>query len=323
MLFGRLDTFSNVVIWDNCFRLNVAGVQKKLNIHQKNDGSFWLANKELPSTHIIKFAEEEHSTIILNELLCMRLAKAIGLEVATVELLRVFDSHGKAKHSAISIERFDREALSNGTVHKRHIIDACQALNLPPEHKYEQIFGRHPDVAHCRDGARLKALFAFARQQNFSHQNVMQMLSWVVFNLIVGNSDAHGKNISFFIDTTGISLAPFYDIVSIVFEARRIKNLDTDLAMAIGDEFDSGSITAFHLLSFAEEVEVTPTQLLTVVEQVALDCKRFATPVLCTDELMSKAELEALGQLIQLINQRADHFLRQTSLFDEVQKALL
>ena len=151
----------------------------------------------------------------------------------------------------------------------------------------------------------------------------MQMLSWVVFNLIVGNSDAHGKNISFFIDTTGISLAPFYDIVSIVFEARRIKNLDTDLAMAIGDEFDSGSITAFHLLSFAEEVEVTPTQLLTVVEQVALDCKRFATPVLCTDELMSKAELEALGQLIQLINQRADHFLRQTSLFDEVQKALL
>ena len=70
-------------------------------------------------------------------------------------------------------------------------------------------------------------------------------------------------------------------------------------------------------------MEVTPTQLLTVVEQVALDCKRFATPVLCTDELMSKAELEALGQLIQLINQRADHFLRQTSLFDEVQKALL
>ena len=323
MLFGRLDTFSNVVIWDNCFRLNVAGVQKKLNIHQKNDGSFWLANKELPSTHIIKFAEEEHSTIILNELLCMRLAKAIGLEVATVELLRVFDSHGKAKHSAISIERFDREALSNGTVHKRHIIDACQALNLPPEHKYEQIFGRHPDVAHCRDGARLKALFAFARQQNFSHQNVMQMLSWVVFNLIVGNSDAHGKNISFFIDTTGISLAPFYDIVSIVFEARRIKNLDTDLAMAIGDEFDSDSITAFHLLSFAEEVNVTPAQLQTVVEKVALDCKRFATPVLFKNESMSKAELENLDQLIQLINQRADYFLIQTSLFEEVKKALL
>ncbi|WP_375278602.1 HipA domain-containing protein [Alteromonas australica] len=323
MLCRRLDTFSNVVIWGNQFRLNVAGVQKKLNVHQKSDGSFWLANKEFPSTHIIKFAEEEHSTIILNELLCMRLAKAIGLEVATVELLRVFDLHGKAKHCAISIERFDREALSKGTVHKRHIIDACQALNLPPEHKYEQIFGRHPDVAHCRDGASLKVLFAFARQQNFSHQNVIQILSWVVFNLIVGNSDAHGKNISFFIDTTGISLAPFYDILSIVFEARRIKNLDTDLAMAIGDEFDSGSITAFHLLSFSEEVEVTPMQLKTVVEEVALNCKRFATPVLCTDESMSKAELENLAQLILLINERADHFLRQTTLFDEVQKALL
>ena len=155
------------------------------------------------------------------------------------------------------------------------------------------------------------------------HQNVIQILSWVVFNLIVGNSDAHGKNISFFIDTTGISLAPFYDILSIVFEARRIKNLDTDLAMAIGDEFDSGSITAFHLLSFSEEVEVTPMQLKTVVEEVALNCKRFATPVLCTDESMSKAELENLAQLILLINERADHFLRQTTLFDEVQKALL
>lgn len=323
MLSKRLDTFSNVVIWNSQFRLNVAGVQKKLNVHLKSDESFWLANKDYPSTHIIKFAEEEHSTIILNELLCMRLAKAIGLKVATVKLLRVFDSRGKTKHSAILIKRFDREALSNGTVHKRHIVDACQALNLPPEHKYEQIFGRHPDVAHCRDGASLKALFAFARQQNFSHQNIMQMLSWVVFNLIVGNSDAHGKNISFFIDTTGISLAPFYDILSIVFEARRIKNLDTDLAMAIGDEFDSGSITAFHLLSFAEEVEVSPTQLKTVIEQVALDCKRFATSAICSDESMSKGEMENLEQLILLINQRADHFLRQTSLFDEVKKTLL
>jgi len=323
MLSKRLDTFSNVVIWNNQFRLNVAGVQKKLNVHHKSDRSFWLANKEFPSTHIIKFAEEEHSTIILNELLCMRLAKAIGLEVATVELLRVFDSHGKSKHSAISIERFDREALSNGTIRKLHIIDGCQALNLLPEHKYEQIFGRHPDVAHCRDGASLKALFAFARQHEFSHQNVMQMLSWVAFNLIVGNSDAHGKNISFFMDINGISLAPFYDILSIVFEARRINNLDTDLAMAIGDEFDSSNITAFHLLSFAEEVDVTPTQLKTVVEQVALDCKRLATPVLCSDESMSKAELENLAQLIIMINQRADYFLHQTSLFDEVKKALL
>nr|WP_242431851.1 HipA domain-containing protein [Burkholderia ambifaria] len=42
------------------------------------------------------------------------------------------------------------------------------------------------------------------------------MFRWTVFNVVVGNADAHLKNLSFFVDARGYRLAPFYDIVSTV-----------------------------------------------------------------------------------------------------------
>lgn len=55
----------------------------------------------------------------------------------------------------------------------------------------------------------------------------------MLFNLIISNSDAHGKNISFFIGKSGLIITPCYDLVSVVFEATQQHKLDTQLAMAI------------------------------------------------------------------------------------------
>lgn len=39
------------------------------------------------------------------------------------------------------------------------------------------------------------------------------MYAWLIFNVLVGNNDAHLKNLSFLVDNRGIELAPHYDLL--------------------------------------------------------------------------------------------------------------
>ena len=41
----------------------------------------------------------------------------------------------------------------------------------------------------------------------------LEVFRWIVFNTMVGNSDAHLKNISFLVDKDGKRVAPFYDLL--------------------------------------------------------------------------------------------------------------
>lgn len=42
-----------------------------------------------------------------------------------------------------------------------------------------------------------------------------RLFGWLVFNILVGNSDAHLKNLSFMVSHEGVQLAPFYDLLSV------------------------------------------------------------------------------------------------------------
>ena len=52
-----------------------------------------------------------------------------------------------------------------------------------------------------------------------------------LFQYLIGNTDAHGKNMSFFCNPAGLALAPCYDLVSVV----QYEGLGHELAMAYGD----------------------------------------------------------------------------------------
>ncbi len=125
--------------------------------------------------------------------------------------------------------RFDRKRQGD-TVLRRHLIDGCQALDLPSEYKYERNFGNSRDVANIRDGASLLRLFAFCDQCRSPALARKTVLAWVLFNLIISNRDAHGKNISFFVSKQGIEPAPYYDLVNIAI----YPEYQQELAMALG-----------------------------------------------------------------------------------------
>ncbi|MGH8209304.1 MAG: HipA domain-containing protein [Steroidobacteraceae bacterium] len=154
------------------------------------------------------------------------------------------------------VERFDR-AREAERVRRLHIIDCCQALNVPVAYKYERNFGSGRDVRHIRDGVSFQRLFSVADYTVEKAVTRIGLLRWALFQYLIGNSDAHGKNVSFFCKRTGLSLAPCYDLVSVV----QYEGLDHELAMAYGDEFQLHEVHPYDWASFAAHTGI-PRRLL-------------------------------------------------------------
>ncbi len=302
-----------LITWDGKYRLSVAGVQNKLNVFIDAESKFMLANGNYSSTHILKFASPKYETIVINELFCMKLAKALGLKVANVSYKKF------GNHDALIVERFDRK-ITPEKVKKRHIIDACQALDFPPEYKYEHNFGSGEHVQHIRDGVSFNKLFEFTKACAVPAIITQSLIDWMIFNLIIGNSDAHGKNASFFVGTRGITLTPFYDLVSVTFEASKNEKIDTALAMAIGDNFDITNITTYDMLSLADEAGISFSFLKKRVARLStLTMKKVDT--LNFDEFgLSAINLSTINEIKQLVMQQADSIYAESRIMTVVAK---
>lgn len=115
------------------------------------------------------------------------------------------------------------------------------AANYCPCHpyKYERNFGSGRDVKDIREGVSFQRLMLHKNSMQVPALFIQQFIDWSLINLCLGNSDAYGKNISFFIDAArNLSLTPFYDIVNI----HLYPHYAHELAMAFGDEFEIGQI---------------------------------------------------------------------------------
>lgn len=71
-------------------RLSLAGAQDKFAV-RLDRGEVFLPLGGAPSTHILKPAVERFDGVVFNEALCLRLAAAAGLHVASADTLRVGD----------------------------------------------------------------------------------------------------------------------------------------------------------------------------------------------------------------------------------------
>lgn len=298
----------SLIIWDNKPRLSSAGVQDKINVIINEQGQLGFGEGSLCSTHILKFEKHKLSHLVLNEFITMTLAKQCGLEVAEVNLKRF------GNYSTLLVDRFDRKLSSNKLIKRRHIIDGCQALNLPPEYKYERIYGSGKDVAHIRDGASYAKLFQFANQCTQPALTKIKILDWALFNALVFNCDAHGKNISFFIDKGGIKIAPFYDLVNI----KMYPDFDQEMAMAYGDEFDSDNIDAYQLAEFSASCHLNRTlvtnRLQLLASKMSAILKNIHIP-----EIITKDENNFFNQYKSLVLKRCDHFLSHASMIKSVE----
>ncbi|GGP57721.1 hypothetical protein GCM10009347_25200 [Shewanella algicola] len=261
-LITRLDNKEELglLTWDDKPRLSVAGVQDKLNVFIDEKGNIGFGDGSLCSTHIIKFEKRNCPNLVLNEFFCMKLSSAVGLPTADVEY-RHF-----GPHPSLIVKRFDRKYVADANkVMRRHVIDGCQALNLPRDYKYERNLGDGRDVQHIRDGASLVKLFDFTGHMSSPIESKQWLINWQLLNLMISNYDSHGKNVSLFFDRNNARFTPAYDLVNIAL----FPQFKHRLAMAIGDEFYPDHIHAYQLAYFAETCDIDKKLLSRLLIELA------------------------------------------------------
>jgi serine/threonine-protein kinase HipA len=222
-------------------RLSLAGAQDKIAVRVEGD-AVSLPLDGAPSTHILKPAVERFAGVVFNEAYCMKLAAAVGLPVAKTEIRRVEDVE------YLLVERYDRTHRQNSegapVLERLHQEDFCQALGIVSENKYQK-----------EGGPSLKQCFALLREVSSAPVlDLARLLDAVIFNYLVGNNDAHGKNFSLLYRGVGTAnietrLAPLYDVVSTHY----YPELTRELAMKIGGEYSSDRLTKTNFEQLAED----------------------------------------------------------------------
>ena len=198
--------------------MSLAGAQDKVGLRfDPKTGQLWDSKGLSPTTHIFKpdTRQARYAPSAINEYACMKLARALKLPVPRVWLLRV-------PQAVYVIERYDRLVPPNGDIASLHQMDGCQLLGHGSAWKYQRTGGlvSLPKLVHA-----LRAL-------SVRGSSMLAFQRWVMFNYLIGNADAHAKNISLLIDggRPGFKLAPFYDLVCVRAYG------DTGLALFIGDD---------------------------------------------------------------------------------------
>ena len=84
------------------------------------------------------------------------------------------------------------------------------------------------------------------------------MLRLVIFNFLIGNGDAHGKNFSLLYQGQKVSLAPCYDLLSTMIYFGRHED---KMAMKIGSKYKFKDVVCRHFLALANEAGLSPKLL--------------------------------------------------------------
>lgn len=227
-------------------RWSLAGAQAKIALFY--DGRRWgRPSGRLATTHILKPAITGLDDRDLNEHICLRAARLLGLR-AVASTIEEFDGE-----RSVVVQRYDRELARDGRIVRIHQEDLCQATATLPSHKYQSDGGPGPAdiVRTLRDH--------MPYQQ--SEIDVSGFVDALVFNWLIGAPDAHAKNYALLLSGRQVRLAPFFDIASALaypdFYGPKIK-----LAMKIGGHYRLSSIVGHSWERLATELRLDPEALI-------------------------------------------------------------
>jgi serine/threonine-protein kinase HipA len=237
-------------------QFSLAGAQAKFALHRNPDDDTWGLPAGLSATtHILKPPLEHLAYQEVNEHLCLRAAGALGMRVATSEVMEF------GSERAIVLERYDRLRQSDGTVLRVHQEDVCQALGVHPDRKYEREDG----------GPGVVEVVALLRDHLPPSQaaSAVEMVSRAVaYNWVIFGPDAHAKNYSLLLSGPNVRLAPLYDIASVAPYPDRFDLRHMAMAMSVNGKFDNNLVTGDDWRQLARSTGVDPDEMTTWVYEV-------------------------------------------------------
>jgi serine/threonine-protein kinase HipA len=229
-------------------RFSIAGAQPKTSLYLGKDGAWYRPIGGAPSTHILKPVSSRYADAALNEVLCTKTAAKLGLNVPETMVIH-------AGVPCVCTKRFDRW-FANDSVnielasgqpmpYRLHHEDTSQALGIVPEHKYEE-----------EPSGYLKKIATLVRDVSGNPgADLIQLYKSIVFNLLIGNCDAHLKNYALLMNEewNELRLAPFYDLVSTAC----YPGLSMDTAFYIGGQHHIDEINRDNLNLAAAEIQIS------------------------------------------------------------------
>ncbi len=234
-------------------RLSLAGLQAKVVLHRVGD-DYFLPIDGAPSSVVLKpepgaRTEVDLTGLATNELFCLTLARAAGLDAAAAELVP-FDGI-----PTLVVERFDR-ARPGGHLERLHQEDLLSAMGLDPWLKYEAPHVRRVvpagGFAEARaitvtPGPSLRVM-ADVLARHMGRVHVLSFLEAVTFNVAIGNADSHARNYSVLLPPTGrIELTPLYDLIC----TKLYPALDTEAAQRVNGKWELDAVKAADLVAEA------------------------------------------------------------------------
>lgn len=168
-----------------------------------------------PRKYIAKFSSASDTyNVVKAEFVAMRLAAAVGLDVAPVKLARA------AGRDVLLVERFDRLPTNDGWK-RRAMVSALTLFGL------DEMMARYASYEDLTEIVRHR----FTRPK----QTLRELFGRLVFNILCGNTDDHARNHAAFWDGERLSLTPAYDICPQV----RTGNEATQAMLIVGQDRSS------------------------------------------------------------------------------------
>ncbi len=211
-------------------RISLAGAQEKTAVCLI-DGKIAIPEEDVPTTHIIKTALPKYAQSIQNEFICMKLAKEIDINVPDVEIRNIDGLE------FLLIKRFDRE-VQNGKIRRILQEDFAQSLGVQSRDKYD---------------VTVKDCLWVLNQTSEPAKAKMEFVKRVVFNYLIGNTDAHSKNFSISFNNGKIGFTPAYDLL-----CSSIYDCEQRIAMKIGKEKYYKDIKESDWELFAQDIDISP-----------------------------------------------------------------
>lgn len=268
-------------------RLSLAGAQSKGVVRIDAQMAFSLPQNGAPSTHIIKPASIRYPNLPGNEIFCMGLASHMRLEVPPFFLTSTLPQ-------AFVVERYDRRIV-DGSIERLHQEDFCQALGLARSRKYQRGAGT----------ATLPQCFALLSHCQNPAGDVHKLLQWVIFNVCIGNSDAHAKNISLLYDGKKPRLAPFYDLVSTA-----PYDVSQKMALKIGGKNDGDRLYHGAWRRFAADISME-YDALTNVGNGLVSFLRDSIDRLAGDFIAQYGFIPEIAWIVETIKRRTTFLLQE------------
>lgn len=193
---------------------------------------------------IAKFSSSDDSRpVVKAEAVAMILAENVGIDVAPVRMTRAI---GK---DVLLVTRFDRIPQPGGRQARKHMLSMLTVLGL------DAMSSRHTSYAYLAETIRTGPWVNVSA-------TLEELFTRLVFNIFVGNTDDHMRNLAAFWDGKCLELTPAYDL------APQIRSTNTS-SQAIGITRDGARASQLRLCAeVASEFNINTTRAANIIEHV-------------------------------------------------------